>query len=38
MKHQHETQQARTAATLEAMSAMAVDGNAGWVTLPVDAY
>ena len=27
-----------TAATLDVMSAMAADGNAGWVTLPADAY
>lgn len=38
MQGRHGAQAARTAATLEAMSAMAADGNAGWVTLPVDAY
>jgi len=32
------TLSARTEATLAAMAAMAADGNAGWTTLPPDAY
>lgn len=33
-----ETLSQRTRATLQAMAAMAADGNAGWTTLPPDAY